>query len=195
VIALLAGAAAPDGVLALNRVLGFLPFYVLGLFLEPEHFERLRHLRVAGAIVLLAGLAAAFTTRLPAEWTYWKYGNAHFHTGNLDGTLTRLGLLAVSALLVAAFLAIVPARRTWFSPLGAATLYAYLLHGFVIRLTQDLWPHTPYGVALAGTAGAALALVLCLPPVRTLTRWAVEPRVDRAFTAIRRPSIGGRSSA
>jgi fucose 4-O-acetylase-like acetyltransferase len=195
VIALLAGAAAPGGVLSLNRVLGFLPFYVLGLSLEPAHFERLRRLRVPGAIVLGTTLAAAFTTRMPAEWTYWRYGNAHFHTGALDGTLIRAGLLVTEAVLTAAFLAIVPARRTWFSPLGASTLYAYLLHGFVIRLTQHLWPHTTYGVALAATTGAVLALVLCLPPIRTLTRWAVEPRMNWVFTPTHRQPATSRSSA
>jgi fucose 4-O-acetylase-like acetyltransferase len=196
-VSLLAGTASLGDSLAVNRVLGFVPFYVVGLYLEPGHFAVLRRplVRVLGAVVLAGALAAAFVAErhMSAQWTYWSYNNAHFHVGDLTGTLMRAGLLVTSAVLAAAFLAVVPARRSWYTSLGAATLYAYLLHGFVIRIAQHegwyglAWLHTAYGAAIAGVLGAALALVLCLPPVRALTHWAVEPRVDWAFTAIRRP--------
>jgi fucose 4-O-acetylase-like acetyltransferase len=196
-VSLLAGMADLPNVLAVNRVLGFLPFYVLGIFLKPAHFDLLKRplARVLAPFVLLGGLAAAFVAdrHMSVVWTYRSYGNAHFHVDDLTGTLMRAGLLVASVVLAAAFLAVVPARHRWFTPLGAMTLYAYLLHGLVIRTSQFLgwydnaWLHTPAGVATTGVAGVALALVLCLPPVRFLTRWAIEPRMDWAFTTIRRP--------
>src|SRR5581483_5260435 len=134
---LLDGLADLGNTLALNRVLGFLPFFVLGLFLRPDHFDLLKRplARVLGATVLLGGLTVAFFAdrHMATDWTFRNNGNAHFHVDDLTGTLMRVGLLLASAVLTAAFLAIVPARRRWFTSLGAATLYAYLLHGFVIR--------------------------------------------------------------
>jgi fucose 4-O-acetylase-like acetyltransferase len=204
-LSLLDGVADLGHTLAVNRVLGFLPFFVLGLFLKPAHFELLTRplARVLGVVVLLGGLVVAFVAyrHMSIEWTFRDDGDAYFHVDDLTGTLMRVGLLLASAVLTAAFLAIVPARRRWFTPLGASTLYAYLLHGFVIRCAQYLgwyrtpWLHTPSGVAAAAVGGAALAAVLCLPPVRFLTRWAVEPNVDWAFTPASRPYPGRRRSA
>lgn len=177
--------------LQLNRTLGFLPFYVLGLCLTPEHFALLKRpaVRALAVMVLLAGLAGAFAVyrHVPVEWAYWRDGNRQLHAGTVAGTLTRLGLLAVSTALTAAFLALVPRRRTWFTGLGSATLYAYLLHGFVIMFARSAgwyaagWPHTAPGVATAGAAGIVLATVLCTPPVRRLARRVVEPDVAWAF--------------
>jgi fucose 4-O-acetylase-like acetyltransferase len=196
-LSLLVGTADLGDALALNRVLGFLPFFVLGLFLKPAHFTLLTRplARGLGVAVLLGGLAVAFAAdgHMSTEWTFRNNGNAYFHVGDLTGTAMRAGMLVASAALAAAFLAVVPARRRWFTSLGAATLYAYLLHGFVIRFAQHLgwyriaWLHTPAGAAATAAAGGALAAVLCLPPVRFLTRWAIEPAMDWAFTPMSRP--------
>jgi fucose 4-O-acetylase-like acetyltransferase len=197
VLALLDGFADLGDTLALNRVLGFLPFFVFGLFLKPGHFELLKRpiARVLGVAVLAGGLAVAFFAdrHMATEWTFRNNGNAHFHVDDLTGTLMRVGMLLASAALTAAFLAVVPARRRWFTSLGAATLYAYLLHGFVIRIAQYLgwyrnaWLHTPSGAAATAVGAAALAALLCLPPVRHLTRWLIEPNMNWAFTSPSRP--------
>ncbi len=197
VISLLSGMSDLPDTLQMNRVLGFAPFYVLGLFLRPAHFDLLRRprARVLAVAVLLGGLATAFVAdrHMSSEWTYWSHANAHFHVGVLTGTLMRVALLLASAILAAAFLAVVPGRHTWFTPLGAATLYAYLLHGFVAEVAQAAgwydaaWPHTAPGVAAFAAIGVAAVTLLCLPPVRAVTRWAVEPRLAWAFTPLRRP--------
>lgn len=67
-------AVSPDlgGDVSIQRVLGFLPFFVLGLTLRPEHFERLRTRRVRlclfpvglGALVVAYGVAPWFDMRL-----------------------------------------------------------------------------------------------------------------------------------
>ena len=49
-----------------------------------------------------------------------------------------LALFGCSLVLVACFLAWVPGRRTWFTALGAGTLYGYLLHGFLVQGAR-LW--------------------------------------------------------
>jgi fucose 4-O-acetylase-like acetyltransferase len=195
VISLLSGMAGLTE-LQLNRVLGFLPFYVLGLFLKPAHFELLRRprVRLVAVAVLAGGLVMTLFVvdrHLSTEWAYWRESNAHFHVNDFTGTLIRLGLLLTSTTLAVAFLAIVPTRRAWFTSLGAATLYAYLLHGFVIMAMRSAgcydirWLHTIPGAAVTGLAGIALATVLCTPPARKITRWVIEPNVAWAFKGTR----------
>ncbi|GGK73870.1 membrane protein [Sphaerisporangium melleum] len=193
VLSLLAGTSKLPDELSMNRTLGLLPFYVLGLMLRPEHLAFLKRpwVRVAGVVVLAAGLAAAFAfhTDIATEWIRWRNSNVKIGVGDITGSAIRLAMLTAGAVLVAAFLAVTPSRRTWFSGLGAATMYAYLLHGFVVKVVERFYGglHTPWGVALVSAFGVVVATVLCTPPVRRAFRWAVEPDLSWAFTAIRRP--------
>jgi fucose 4-O-acetylase-like acetyltransferase len=200
VISLLSGMDQLPGTLEMNRVFGLVPFYVIGLFLKPEHFELLkrRSARFIGAIVLLGGFAFTYLVvdrHLSTEWVYWRSGNATLHVNNLLGTGVRVGLLLAAAVLVAAFLTQVPRKQWWFTSLGSATLYAYLLHGFATKLADYYgWYdadvlHTIPGVLAVGAAGAVLATLLCTPPVRWVMHWALEPNMMFAFTALRRPKM------
>ncbi len=197
-VSVLSGMSQLPGTLEMNRVFGLVPFYVLGLFLGPEHFEILkkRSSAVLGALTLVLGFAFTFLVadrRMATEWVYWRSGNPTLHVDNLVGTGMRLGLLVAAGVLVAAFLSLVPRREHWFTSLGSATLYAYLLHGFVTKLAGYYgWYdasalHTVPGVLAVGAAGAALATLLCTPPVRWAMHWALEPNMAWAFTALRRP--------
>jgi fucose 4-O-acetylase-like acetyltransferase len=186
-LSLLSGTSALPDELSMNRTLALLPFYVLGLMLRPHHFVWLRRpwVRVAGAVVIVGGfaLALAVHTDVATEWVRWRHSNHAIGVSDLTGTAMRLGMLAAGAVLVAAFLAITPSRRTWFSGLGMATMYAYLLHGFVVKIAEryDDRLATPAGVVLVALCGVLLATILCTPPVRRLTSWAVEPKINWAF--------------
>jgi fucose 4-O-acetylase-like acetyltransferase len=198
VISLLSGMSQLPGTLEMNRVFGLVPFYVLGLFLKPEHFEVLKKgwAAVLGGLTLIAGFAFTYLIadrRMATEWVYWRSGNPTLHVNNLVGTGMRLGLLVAAGVLVAAFLTLVPRRQHWFTGLGAATLYAYLLHGFATKLADYYgWYHahvlhTVPGVLAVAAAGALLATLLCTPPVRWALQWALEPNMAWGFTALRRP--------
>ncbi len=209
IISLLSGMDQLPGELEMNRVFGLVPFYVLGLFLRPEHFDiiKRRSSRVIGALVLMGGLAVTYLfvdRRMTTEWVYWRSGNPTLHVNNLTGTGMRLGLLVAATVLVGAFLTQVPRKQTWFTNLGSSTLYAYLLHGFATKLADylgwyDYAPlHSVAGVVGVAALGAVMATVLCTPPVRFLMHWALEPRMPWAFTALRRPatkSYSGRRRA
>jgi fucose 4-O-acetylase-like acetyltransferase len=197
-ISLLAGTAELPDDLEMDRVFGLVPFYVLGLTLTPAHFALLKRpaARVIGVLALTVGFAFTFFVadpRMTTEWVYWRNGNAGMHVDDLTGSAMRLGLLAGAAVLVAAFLTLVPAGPTWFTGLGGATLYAYLLHGFFTKLMEYMgwydaaFLHTLPGVSGMAAAGAVLAAVLCTAPVRRFTRWALEPRMTWAFVPLRRP--------
>lgn len=197
VISLLSGMNELPRELDMNRMLGMLPFFVLGLMLKPEHFEWLKRpaARVIGALVMIGGLATAFVVRnhMTTEWVYWRHGNDWFNVDDATGSLMRLGMLVCSSTLVAAFLALIPATERWFTRFGSLTLYTYLLHGFFTKGMEYLnwydfaWMRTVWGIPLVILGCIALALLLMSPPVRWLTRWALEPRMAWAFTTPRRP--------
>ncbi|GAA2623743.1 acyltransferase family protein [Actinomadura fulvescens] len=191
------------GTFNIHRVIGLLPFYVLGLMLKPEHFELIKKskARVAGFAVLGAGLAAAYLAmdRMSKGWVYWRDPHSHFNVDNVTGSVMRLAMFACATVLLFAFLAIVPRRRMWFTSLGAATLYAYLLHGFVTRLLSFAgwwkldWMATTPGVLVVIAGALVVGTLLCSPPVVRCMSWALEPKMTWAFTPLKRP--GGRARA
>jgi fucose 4-O-acetylase-like acetyltransferase len=178
--------------LDLYRILGLLPFYVLGLILGPEVlvFVRRRAVRIAGAVTLVAGFGLAYLTwdRMNHRWLLWTASNDEMGVDELTGTMMRIALLLTATALVMAFLAITPSRRTWYTGLGTATLYGYLLHGFFTRSVlfqgwdELSWVDTVPGAVGMTLACFALVTVLCTAPVRRVTRWAVEPNVQALFT-------------
>jgi fucose 4-O-acetylase-like acetyltransferase len=194
---------SPDlgGDVSIQRVLQFLPFFVLGLTLCPRHFERLRTPRARlWALPVGAGVAATAYGVAPwfdAGWLYHRGSVTGQGAPAWAGLVTTPALFVLALLLTACFLAWVPRRRTWFTALGAGTMYGYLLHGFVIKSSRywdwyaPAWLHTPLG-GLAVTAVAVVGItVLCSTPVRAVFRPVVEPGAAWAF---RRTPAGPRDA-
>lgn len=185
---------SPDtgGDMALQRVLQFLPFFVVGLVLRPEHFERVRtwRMRIVALPVSLAAVVAAYwvAPRFDAGWFYHR-GSVVGRDGMTawDGLWITPVLFLLALVLTACFLAWVPGRKLWFTALGAGTIYAYLLHGFVIKAARwdgwykHDWLHTPLGEVAVTVVAIALITVLCTNPVRRVFRFVVEPRMEWAF--------------
>ncbi|MEN3583934.1 acyltransferase family protein [Streptomyces sp. ZYX-F-203] len=191
-------ASASPGIgddLDLQRLLQFLPFFVLGLVLRPEHFAwvRRRPARIAAVPVAALAVYLAWWT-VPVLKTGWLYHNAAAQDLGApwwQGPVHTLILFGTSVVLTGCFFALVPGRRVWFTALGAGTLYAYLSHGLLVKQGEySGWFESP---ALHGAVGAAALTVLaatvmtllCTPPVRRVMRFMVEPRMEWAF---RKPS-------
>ncbi|GGZ12733.1 hypothetical protein CP967_17805 [Streptomyces nitrosporeus] len=173
--------------LQLQRILQFLPFYVLGLKLRPEHFDlvRRRAVRVASVPVCLIALAAAYWAepRFSHSWLFHKAGAEQLGEPAWVGAPVTLLLFGCAVVLSACFLAWVPNRKLWMTALGAGTMYGYLLHGFVIRGAERAGFYdvevfaTPAGRVLMSVLAAVMITVLCSPPVRRALRFLVEPKL------------------
>ncbi|WP_030597080.1 acyltransferase family protein [Streptomyces fulvoviolaceus] len=177
--------------LDLQRALQFLPYFVLGLCLQPEHFRMLRRraVRVWAVPVFVCALVIAYwaVPRMSGAWFYHRDSAAELGAPAWSGPLMTLVAFGCSLLLVACFLSLVPGRRMWFTVLGAGTLYGYLLHGFLAQGAKfwgwydPAWIQGPLGALVVGVVAAAIVTVLCTPPVRRVFRCVVEPEMRWGF--------------
>jgi fucose 4-O-acetylase-like acetyltransferase len=196
-ISLLAGLIEIPNVLALPKVLGLLPFYVIGLHFDRDMFLRLGRLplRIASAL-LLAGtfvlcqlFAGSWAERWPTTtWLLWKARYDELDSGPVEGVLIRAMLLMVALVLTLAALSLVPRARSRTTALGGRTFYCYLLHGFVIigldrhfRLWERIEPYGATAVLGCIVAAVVAANLLMTRPVATVFRPVFEPRLTWMF--------------
>ena len=184
VISIVAGLRAGD-TLDMARVLGLLPFLVMGLLATPERLELLRRgpARVAGAVVLVAifVLTTWTDTWAQTEWLYYRSTYGELDVSDSRAFLTRAVLLLIGTLGAWAFLALVPRRGGWFTRMGAWTLVVYLFHGFVVKSLYYAgypdWAEGHQAVSLVVTTLGAvgLALLLAWTPLARRLDLAVDP--------------------
>ncbi|MET9545289.1 acyltransferase family protein [Streptomyces sp. NPDC006627] len=178
--------------LDLQRVLQFMPFFVLGLFLKPEHFQlvRRREVRILSVPVFAAAVLLAYwaAPRMTSVWFYRRDSAQELGVPWWVGIVMTLALFGCSVVLTACFFAWVPRRKMWFTILGAGTLYGYLLHGFLAKGSrfwgwfEDYeWLHKPLGEIFVTAVAATVVTLLCTPPVQRMFRFAMEPKMEWAF--------------
>ncbi|WP_210589952.1 acyltransferase family protein [Streptomyces sp. GESEQ-35] len=177
--------------LDLQRVLQFLPYFVLGLCMKPEHFRmvRRRSVRIASVPVFAAALAVGWwaVPRMNTSWFYHRDAAQNLGAPWWAGPVMVLAMFGCSVLLTACFFAWVPGRHMWFTALGAGTLYGYLLHGFLVKAGDyqgwfdHAWLHRPLGEIFVTVVAAAVVTLLCTAPVQRVFRFAMEPKMEWAF--------------
>ncbi|MFI7417449.1 acyltransferase family protein [Nonomuraea sp. NPDC049684] len=195
VIYMFAGFSQITGDFSMDRFFGLLPFFVIGLVMQPEHFEMLNKLwvKIASGVTLLcaAAVAIVIAPKAPLDPFYFKHSFQDMDLSWWMGLLLKAGLLVCALAMSFAVLALVPRGETWYSDLGTRTLYCYLLHGIPVLIAKDQgwlalpWLHGPLGVLAIACSSFALAIVLCLPETRTVFKWVLEPRLTWLY---RRPS-------
>ncbi|TFD63677.1 fucose 4-O-acetylase [Cryobacterium ruanii] len=189
-----------DGTFTLARALGLLPFFVFGWklrqWLLTDTWLELRAGIIwrwrAGAIGLFALIYLIIALNIETlrdlqvrrfllyNEAYGVFDYSEFWAGGI-----RLAVMLLAFVLIVAFLMLVPRRTTWFTDLGAATMYIYLLHTFVLyplRETGVLDGPQP-GWVLPGmiVLSVAISIALSLPVVRRVFRPIVEPRARWLF--------------
>ncbi|WP_341928182.1 acyltransferase family protein [Nocardioides psychrotolerans] len=183
-ISLVAGLFAGDE-LDLARILGLLPFFVLGLKATPERLERLRTrpVQVVAAVFFVALVSLTWLVERYAatEWLYYRARYDELDVSDLQAFLIRAVLLVVGTVGAFAFLALVPRLGGWFTRMGAATLVVYLFHGFAVKGADyagfDDWgaDHVALGLTITTVVGLGLSLFLAWRPVSTRLTELVDP--------------------
>lgn len=168
------------------RVMGLLPFFVLGLHLKKRHLARLDDpwVKVA-AVAALVGIA--LVARETDEWArtaflWYDAGYEDLKVEPATAAQARLAVMGIGALGAFSVLALVPRRSLgWFTRMGSATMVVYLFHGFFVKgafaTPYSDWAedHVWFGFLLTTVLAASLAMLLASPPVRRALVWAVDP--------------------
>ena len=181
----LAGGIVGSSVLDSHRILGFLPFFAVGLLADQRHLDLLRstRARIAGLVVLAAGVLVATWVDLTIgkEWLYYRSGYAELDTSWWEGILVRSALLAAGVAMSLAVLAWVPRSTRWFTRLGSASLVVYLFHGFFIKGAsyagfEDWAADRPVlSLVVATLGGISISLLLSWRPVRKPLEKVISP--------------------
>lgn len=178
--------------LDLQRVFQFLPFFVLGLLMKPEHFQlvRRREVRLLALPLFAGALLFAYwiAPRMQLGWLYRANSAQEMDAPWWSGAVMSLALFGCALALTIGFLAWVPRRNMWFTVLGAGTICGYLLHGFLIKgavytglFDRHTWLSGPVGLVLVSVVAAGAVTLMCSPPVARALRFATEPDMKWAF--------------
>ena len=183
-VSLVAGLYAGD-TLDVARILGLLPFFVMGLKATPERLELLRARWVqvvsVGVLVGIWFLTARTDQWAATEWLYYRARYDELDVSDTRAFLTRTSLLVLGTLGAWAFLALVPRVGGWFTRMGSATLVVYLFHGFAVKGAGYAgWggfaeQHPALGLVVTSVLALGLALLLASAPVARVLGHVVDP--------------------
>lgn len=173
--------------LDINRFLGLLPFFTIGLHLPGVVTAATRsRWTVPAGLVALWGLwvyAADTHDRWRTHiWLRYEQGYELFDVTNAEGMEIRARVILIGLLGTFAVLAVVGTRRTIFTTMGASSMIVYLFHGYVVQwargdgdwrrwLPQD--EHWDVWIIVAGSL--ALSMLLASPPVARRLSWLADP--------------------
>jgi len=171
--------------LAFTRILGFLPFFVVGLHLRRDDWDTLRRyvtvpraLAVLGVMLVLARNTEDFFV---TSWFHYDTAYSVLDVSVVDGMVTRLVVLTIGLIGSAAFFALVPRTHSWLTVLGAATMVVYLFHDFaVLAMTYSGFPdwaadHLLPALVLSTGAAVLVGLALATPPVAGFLNRFADP--------------------
>ncbi len=162
-------------ILALNKIVGFFFFFLLGYYANEEHIAKIRKIPRKAAIIALAAIFAVTFGILQYDTTVYGFVKGIFMYTNLMSNVADtfgnvpLGLLAyycstaVTVLCSVLVIAAAPEKQSFLSHVGGDTLPLYLSHTYFIILLDLFFVAVPiphlvkYVIILAVTALLVLA--------------------------------------
>jgi len=126
--------------MSISRAFFFLPFYVAGWRASQQKWKlpRAWWTRLLAVLAFVAAFAALYWGRAirENELLYGRMGYAEMGHLTAYSGVSRIALYVVSAVLIAAFMQLVPHKKLAFTALGLTTLSVYVWHAFGIRLIR-----------------------------------------------------------
>ncbi|GGO05945.1 acyltransferase family protein [Saccharibacillus kuerlensis] len=190
-IAILAGYAADAEYYAsISRTIVFFPFFLAGYYLDKADVDRLRTPLMKGIAAVILGMAAVIMINYGNGFrTEWFYGSLPYRDlGHPEWSagIYRLAAYAAAVLIGGAIMILMTGRNIrGLSRLGRNTLYAYLLHGFLVRGLIATGFYEVYGdtrwMLLLIPFGILLTALLSSGFIRSRFRWLLEPKLDRLY--------------
>lgn len=194
VLSLVSGFPEPVELARLSKVLGFLPFFVLGaIFTKPQiEFLKNKKLLIIPALVVIASSGICIWNLreegslkfiFGMNTSYWDY---RFDLNVFQALGARAGFIAAAILMTFAILALCPKIKTPLAYLGKNSMYIYVLHVIPIAImrhyhyeTQFLHQlTTPWSKVLFVACGLLLCFILSSKPIVKAFKPIFEPNFD-----------------
>jgi len=128
-------------VLSIQRTFALFPFFLAGYFIDYKVIEKftkkplIKKILIAMAIII-CGVFYFYIDEMAINIFYYSDSFSYLGFYGFDGVVNRIILYAISIVMSAAFMILVPHKHMMYSDIGLKTFNIYILHGFVI---QTFW--------------------------------------------------------
>lgn len=184
-----------DNTFSLSRLFGILPFFVLGW--RIKHWDvvsrwKLDEYRPWWLRLIAVAVFAAWTAVVWLHIDLWRDIDLRFwffYDDSYDGLGedawwaggVRLAIIILNVILIAAFMLLVPRRKSWMTGFGQATMYVYLLHSFALYPIRESGilskaEHADLLLPVMVIIAILLSIALSTEPVRRFFRPLIEPK-------------------
>lgn len=162
--------------LSFSRVLVHLPFFMAGYYTDSKLIEKLKTKRfiIVSWIVLIGVFAVDLLVGKNMPNDLLRCNTPYYYCGfdflpKPFWWVGRLAFYAVTFVLIASFLSVVPKFKTFFSKWGSRTLAVYLLHRLFFRSFEAFgwykyFDKSVWGMVAVFVISLALVIILSLKP-------------------------------
>lgn len=156
-------------VLAINKTVGFLFFFLLGYYTTQEHITKIRKIPpYLGFLLLLALLGGTWLLMGKGILPYGVKG-VLMHTSNMavfphawQGFAAYYGTLLLSCLCGILVIAAAPGKKTFLATVGSDTLPLYLSHTYFLILCGILFNNVDFSHAVQYVIVLSLSIILII---------------------------------
>lgn len=166
--------------LSYSRCLYFFPYFLLGVYMQNEHVEKLRTPRIRKialgiiAVFLLFLIFDSWHTHMPLSMTYGRYSYVSLGQSPAFGLAMKGFCYLMGFSLTLSFLSVMPEKKTAVSWMGPRTLSVYIFHGLLFKYLEgttsfltEIDTPAEYLLLLAGCA--AVTWLFSLAPFSRIT--------------------------
>lgn len=162
--------------LSLSRVVVFFPYFLMGYYLKKEHITAIKMSKwkylIWAVCIVIAYVLLKYNIiarpLLQGKSSYVTVGYDMWYAG-----LYRLALYGIGVLFSLGFFLLIPDGEKIYSPLGAQTLYVYLIHGIILRVLKFNGFYEVFDGMELAVLGLLFGLVLAM--LMQLVRTKINP--------------------
>lgn len=172
---------------SLSRTFAFFPFFLTGYWLTKDQVMLVKHRAVKMTGIFAMGMIALLIYMAPDINSGWLLASKSYVDLGVPvfGGIARLLVYLTSTIMAISVLAWIPNNSFKVTPLGARTLYVYLLHGFFIQFFREAnlfkVDHL-LDIFGLGILSAVIAFILSSRPIMFI--W--EPFIEGSVSYVRK---------
>ena len=127
-----------DEYLTLNRVIGFLPFFVVGYYFDKEKVDIIKRSKIKIIIGVVAMLVILGCWKGIRKYVIWEMYGGGSYEKDLEGLCATLLWLLIASLMTLLVMAFCPSKEMGFTYVGSGTLSVYVMHRLIARAMEHM---------------------------------------------------------